>query len=126
MPSATAQMFEHLAERGHIDVLDKVRGTLRFEIADSEPCEQYFVTITDGDIHVVPGAGTEPPSCLIRGSQAVLEKVARGEMNAIAAVLRGELVIDGDLQLLMSVQRVFPGPPGMKPPTAHIKPAGKH
>jgi hypothetical protein len=55
----------------------------------------------------------------------VLEGVARGELNAMAAVLRGELVIEGDLQILMIVQRVFPGPPGTMHPTARIKPAGR-
>jgi putative sterol carrier protein len=125
MPSVTAQFFEHLGSRGHIAELQKVRGTLRFEIADTEPMERWLVTVDHGDVSVAPTAGDETPTCIVRGTRAVLEGVAHGEVNAMAAVLRGELVIDGDLQILMIVQRVFPGPPGTAHPTAHIKPAGR-
>jgi putative sterol carrier protein len=125
MPSATAQFFEDLGSRGHVPVLEKVRGTLRFEITDAEPVERWLVIVDHGDITVDPTAGSDKPTCIVRGSRAVLEGVARGELNATAAVLRGELVIEGDLQILMIVQRVFPGPAGTMHPTAHIKPAGR-
>jgi putative sterol carrier protein len=125
MPSATAQFFEYLGSRGHVPVLEKVRGTLRFEITDTEPVERWLVIVDHGDITVDSTAGSDTPTCIVRGSRAVLEGVARGELNAMAAVLRGELVIEGDLQILMIVQRVFPGPPGTMHPTAHIKPAGR-
>ena len=125
MPNATAQFFDHLASRGHIAVLEKVTGTLRFEITDVEPADRWLVAVEKGDVTVHPGAADASPTCVVRGSRAVLEGIARGELNAMAAVLRGELVIDGDLQILMIVQRVFPGPPGTAHPTARIKPAGR-
>jgi putative sterol carrier protein len=125
MPSATTQFFEHLGTRGHVAELEKVRGTLRFEVEDAEPIERWLVTVDHGAITVAPDAGAETPTCVVRGTRVVLEGVARGELNAMAAVLRGELVIEGDLQILMIVQRVFPGPPGTMHPTARIKPAGR-
>jgi putative sterol carrier protein len=126
MATSTASFFEDLGSRGHIPVLAKVSGTLRFEIVDVEPTERWLVTVKDGDVTVESGIGTDTPTCIVRGTRAVLEGVARGELNAMAAVLRGELIIEGDLQILMIVQRVFPGPPGMTHPIARIKPAGRN
>jgi hypothetical protein len=34
----------------------------------------------------------------------------RGEVNAMAAYLRGELILEGDPELLVLFQRVLPGP----------------
>jgi putative sterol carrier protein len=125
MPSATMDLFEHIGKVGHLTELEKAHGTLLFEIADTEPIERWLVTVDNGDVSVERGAHAKAPTCVVRGTRAVLEGIAKGELNAMAAVLRGDLVIDGDLQLLMLVQRVFPGPPGTMHPTAHIKPAGR-
>ena len=47
--------------------------------------------------------------CLVRADKALIDGIARGEVNATAALLRGELTAVGDLELLMLVQRLFPG-----------------
>ncbi|GGJ81672.1 hypothetical protein GCM10010123_09320 [Pilimelia anulata] len=79
---------------------------------------------------VVPGPGGErtwlvradcgqwvpPPSrdgigCVITASEPVLRALLTGRANALAAVLRGQVAITGDMELLVAVQRLFPGPP---------------
>ena len=125
MPSATTNLFEQIATRGHIDVLENVSGTLLFDIADPDAPETWWVSVDNGDVRVERGAGNGTPTCLVRCTSELLERIAGGEANAMAAVLRGEMVVDGDLQFLMMVQRVFPGPPGATHPTAHIEPAGR-
>jgi len=40
--------------------------------------------------------------------------VAKGEANATAAVLRGAVIIDGDMELLVQLQKLFPGPPAKR------------
>jgi putative sterol carrier protein len=42
--------------------------------------------------------------------QALFEQIVTGEENAMAAVLRGEIGIEGKPQLLVFFQRLFPGP----------------
>jgi putative sterol carrier protein len=37
--------------------------------------------------------------------------MVEGKVNAMAAVLRGEVSLEGDLGLVISFQRLFPGPP---------------
>jgi hypothetical protein len=36
--------------------------------------------------------------------------MAIGDVNALAAYLRGELALEGDPELLVLIQRVLPGP----------------
>ena len=40
----------------------------------------------------------------------MFDKVAAGKVNAVAAVLRGDMQVEGDWRLLVRMQRLFPGP----------------
>ena len=62
--------------------------------------------------HVTVSRAAIGADCLVRADKALIDGIARGEVNATAALLRGELTAVGDLELLMVVQRLFPGPPG--------------
>ena len=57
---------------------------------------------------VGPGGGNA--SCVAWCDRAVFDKVASGKLNAVAAVLRGDLQVEGDWRLLVCMQRLFPGP----------------
>jgi hypothetical protein len=104
----TARFFERLAERGHEPLLRKVTGSARFEVVDGGRTRRWRVTISKGDIAVEPGGGEA--DCVVRAERRVFERVAGGRMNAVAAVLRGDLVVEGDWRLLVTVQRLFRGP----------------
>ena len=39
----------------------------------------------------------------------MFEGLAAGRLNAVTALLRGDLVADGDWRLLVRLQRLFPG-----------------
>jgi putative sterol carrier protein len=41
----------------------------------------------------------------------LFERIVDGEVNATAAVLRGAVTIDGDMELLVQLQKLFPGAP---------------
>jgi putative sterol carrier protein len=43
-------------------------------------------------------------------AEPLFEAIARGDANAFAAALRGEIEIEGDAALLLAFQRLFPGP----------------
>ena len=47
--------------------------------------------------------------------KVVFDKLAAGRLNAVAAVLRGDLEVEGDWRLLVRIQRLFPGPPALTP-----------
>jgi putative sterol carrier protein len=48
--------------------------------------------------------------CVITTDRPLFDAIVRGEKNAMAAVLRGEINIEGDPELLVLFQRVFAGP----------------
>lgn len=106
---STAAFFEELGRRGHEPLLGKVTGSVRFEVVDGERTERWLVTIDKGTILVSRGKGA--PDCVLRADKACFDRIAAGELNAVAAVLRGELSVEGDLRLVVRVQRLFPGPP---------------
>jgi putative sterol carrier protein len=105
----TRSFFDDLVARGHEPLLENNSGTLRFDLADGRRTEHWFVSIDKGDISVSNASAAA--DTVLRTERSVFDQVASGRTNALAAVLRGELVPEGDLGLLMAFQRFFPGPP---------------
>ena len=114
MSDATAEFFEQLAQRGHEPLLRKVRGTVRFDVVRGKESESRYLTIDRGDIAVTKKRSAAQG--VLRVDRAVFDRMASGEMNPVAAALRGELTLEGDWRLLVLVQRLFPGSPGARGP----------
>ena len=112
MTDPTTEFFEELRARGHEPRVRQATGTLRFELKRGRTIDRWLVSIAKGDVTVVHRGG--PADCIVRADRALFDRLASGELNGVAAVLRGELVAEGDLKLLVLFQRLFPG----KPPTA--------
>jgi putative sterol carrier protein len=112
MTDATAEFFEQLEARGHEPVLEKSTGTLRFDIKDGQRTARWLVTIQKGDIGV--SRRNAKADCVVRMNKALFDGMATGRANPMAALLRGEVNAEGDVGLLASFQRLFPGPPRRK------------
>jgi putative sterol carrier protein len=110
MTDATARFFEDLARRGHEPLLGRTNGSLRFDLTDGSRAEHWFVRIADGDIEV--SRSDAKADCEIRANQEVFESILSGEMNAMVAYLRGLVVGEDDVSLLIRFQRLFPPPKG--------------
>ncbi len=108
----TARFFDELAVRGHEPLLQKASGAMRFDIVDGRRTRRWLVTVDRGDVGVTSGSGAA--TCAVRVDKAVFDKVVTGRLNAVAAVLRGDLAVDGDWRLLVRMQRLFPGTPRRK------------
>jgi SCP-2 sterol transfer family len=106
--SATA-FFEEIQARGHEPLLAKASGTLQFELSDVDTVETWVLQIDRGN--VVVSRDAVESACRIQSTRKLFDGVVSGRQNAMAAMLRGEIVYDGDTELLMLFQRVFPGPP---------------
>lgn len=110
MTAATAEFFDDLGRRGHEPLLESADGSLRFDLADGDEVEHWLVRIHKGDVSVSrEKAGAD---CVVGADKALFDAVASGEANAMAAVLRGALRVDGEVELLVLIQRLLPGPPG--------------
>jgi len=109
MSDASADFFEELGRRGHEPLLGRTTGTLRFELVNGGRRERWFITLDRGDVAVSRKAGRA--DCVVRATKELFDDVASGRVNAMAALLRGELVAEGNPNLLVRVQRLFPSPP---------------
>jgi putative sterol carrier protein len=105
----TAAFFDELATRSDEPLLRKATGVMRVEVVDGRTVRRWLVSVEDGRISVAKGAGAA--TCSFRADKAVFDKIASGRLNAVAAMLRGELAVDGDWRLLVRMQRLFPSPP---------------
>ena len=107
--SPTAAFFDDLAARGREPLLKSACGSLRFDMADGDRVEHWRVEIDNGDVAV--SRSKSRADAVVRLDKAMSDGLVTGRVNAMAAALRGELVPDGDLSLLLLFQRLFPGPP---------------
>ncbi len=108
--------FAGLAEPGHLATFEHEVGTVRFDVpdatakADVTDVEHWHVTIDDGDVTVT--REPLPAEAVVRIARPYLELIVTGRLNAVAAMLRGLLAVEGSVASLMMFQRCLPGPPG--------------
>lgn len=110
--NATEEFFDALAKRGHEPLLQSASGTLRFDLVEGRGVEHWSVAIKKGDVSV--SHKEAKADAVVRLDRDLFDRIVTGRANAMAASLRGVLVPQGDLGLVMSFQRLFPGPPGAR------------
>ncbi|MGC9668895.1 SCP2 sterol-binding domain-containing protein [Planosporangium sp. 12N6] len=110
MASPTEEFFDELGRRGHEPLLERVTATVRFTITDGVRAGHWLVAIEEGDIRVTRGSGSGRGCCGICADRSLFDGIVTGRVNAIAAMLRGALWVDGDRETWILVQRLLPGP----------------
>jgi putative sterol carrier protein len=122
MGEATTDFMEGLSRRGHEPLLETTTGTIRVELVkNGKPSERWLVSIDKGDIHVSHKGGKT--DCTFRVPEELFDGMASGEVNPFAALLRGQVFVDGETRLLARFQKLFPSPPRKAPRTSR-KPGG--
>lgn len=106
MGDETATFFEELGRRGHDPLLEKAKGAIRFDLVDDGKLEHWLVRLDRGAVAV--SRRRAAADCVARADKALFDAFARGDANAMTAVLRGELTFDGDPELLVRFQRILP------------------
>ena len=109
MTHATKEFFDDLDARGHEPLLEKATGTVRIDLSGGKRTARWLVTVKKGDVTV--SHANAKADCVIRMDQALFEQIVTGRENATAALLRGLVAVEGNTQLLVLFQRLFPGPP---------------
>ena len=109
MSDTSVQFFEELGRRGHEPLLEHATGTIRFELAHGKRTDRWLVSIKKGDITVSHGNGEA--DTVVNADEALFHRLVSGEQNAMAALLRGTVDVEGRVQLLAQFQRLLPGPP---------------
>src|SRR5512132_179934 len=109
MAETTAQFFEQLGGRGHEPRVEHSTGTIRFDLVQGKRTDRWFVSVKRGDIAVSHQNGEA--DAVVTTDEALFLKLISGEQNAMAALLRGAVGVEGRVQLLAQFQRLLPGPP---------------
>jgi hypothetical protein len=118
MNSSTVAFFEELGRRGHDPLLERVSATVRFDVGDEASIDHRLLRIDRGDIRVA--SQNVPADCTVIIGDELLDEIIHGRTGAMAAFLRGALLIEGDPEVLVLVQRLFPGHPRGAAGPAHV------
>ena len=104
--------FELLTGDGAGELPRRASGSLRIDLGSGATTERWFITFGKGGVSV--SHRNAKADCVIRTSKEVFARMVSGRMNAMSAILRGVLGIEGDPGILVLFQRIFPGPPKAK------------
>ena len=107
---ATAEFFAELGRQGHEPLLRKAKGSARFDVVDGGRTDRWLLAIDKGDVRV--SRRNAAADCVVRADRAFFDRAVAGEVNFMAAGLRGEVIVQGDPRLLVLLQRLFPRPGG--------------
>jgi putative sterol carrier protein len=105
MAGTTTKFFDALGSWGHEPSLEKVNGTVRFDLVNGKKTERWLIAIRKGDVSV--SHRNVAADSVIRMTKAAFERMASGETNIFPALLRGEVVLEGDYRLLIVLRRLL-------------------
>ncbi|MCG5473206.1 SCP2 sterol-binding domain-containing protein [Micromonospora sp. LAH09] len=111
----TAEQYLRQVDAGRRpDLPETTAGTLRLDVRGDGCTDHWYLTISDQRIHVTRAA--DDADLVVRADRSVVDQMVNGELHPGAALLRNELTVQGNIQLLMLLRRVFPGPAGARHP----------
>jgi putative sterol carrier protein len=102
---AVTAFFEDLGSRGHDPLLRNVSAVVRFDLARGETTERWLLAIQKGNLSV--SHRNVRADAVIRLSRDLFERVASGETTLLPAMLRGEVVLEGDYRLMIMIRRLL-------------------
>ncbi|WP_330440770.1 SCP2 sterol-binding domain-containing protein [Micromonospora sp. NBC_00821] len=112
---ATAEQYLGQLDTGRRpDLPETTAGTLRLDVRDDGRTDHWYLTIADQRVRVTRSA--DDAELVVRADRAVFDRMARGELHPGAGLLRNELTVQGNMQLLMLLRRIFSGPDGARHP----------
>ncbi len=114
MSEATRKFFDALERHGHERLLKKTNGTIRFDIERDHEVDHWFVEIRGGAVRV--SQQDSDADTVIRSDDAVFDRLARGEAKPLPAWLRNDITFEGQLRLIILLERLFAPPPGAHHP----------
>src|SRR5271167_4913167 len=94
---AIEAFFAELASKGREPLLQQTVGTVRFDLSDDGSVERWYVAVDKGELRV--SHRNARADTVLRGDKALFELIMTGQTNAMAAILRGALVLEGDYRL---------------------------
>jgi hypothetical protein len=122
MADPTEVFFEGLDRQEHVPLLEPVEGTVRFDLMTDGRVDHWMLRVNRGDVAVSRDEG--PADAVVVTRRDLFNGVTTGSVNAVAALLRGAIVAEGDLRLILVLDRLLPGPPGARGARRPSRPGG--
>ncbi|MBM0203573.1 SCP2 sterol-binding domain-containing protein [Micromonospora sp. STR1s_5] len=112
---ATAEQYLRQLDTGRRpDLPETTAGTLRLDVRDDAGTDHWYLTIADQQVRVARSA--DDADLVVRADRWVFDLMVNGQLHPGAALLRNELTLQGNMQLLMLLRRIFAGPSGARHP----------
>ena len=112
MADVVEEFFSQVGTRGHEPLLAKGAWTARFDVLDGKRTERWHLSLEKGHVNV--SRRNAAADMVVHAPRPLLERIVQGKANAFAAVLRGELMVEGSTELLVLFQRLLPRPSDVK------------
>ncbi|MFD2766205.1 SCP2 sterol-binding domain-containing protein [Micromonospora eburnea] len=111
--SMAQRLIEQVGGR-HPELPETTAGTVRLDLHDGGSTEHWYLTIDDQNVQVT--RSTDDADMVVHASRAVFDRLAAGSPRLVAALLRNDINVQGDVRLLLTLRRLFPGPSGARRP----------
>lgn len=109
MADPTSEFFERLSHQGARS-LANVTATFRVDLDQGMATEHWFLTIDKGDISV--SSQNVEADAALRTDKEMFDRLVRGEASPLPSLLRGLVHVEGDTELIVLFQGLFPAPSG--------------
>jgi hypothetical protein len=107
-------LFEGIGRAGRVDALAEIDGTIRFDLSLGDGTDSWLLAVHSGQISVSHGGGDA--DCVVELDKELADRMASGQVNAMTALLRADMMVTGDVRLLVLLERLLPGPAGARGP----------
>lgn len=114
MGEATERFFESLPARAPVVLREPVSGTIQINLTAGGRTEHWYVTLRPGTARV--SRERSEADVVWQSPADLFDKMATGEAQSIATILRNATTLSGDVLLFVRFRRFFPDPPGTRDP----------
>jgi hypothetical protein len=108
MENPTDEFFADLGQRKHLPLLEGTTGAIGFDLMRDAYSEHWLLTVSNGDVSV--SRDVTDADCTVRADRELFDRVVVGEEYLMPALLRGVVVFEGNLELVVLFERLLPGP----------------
>jgi len=107
MPGLTdmRETLDGLAGAASPEKLKGIDAIILFDLKGDDG-GQWTVNIDDGQVSIEDGA-PDSPDVTVRAASEDLKALIRGDLNPMAAFMRGKLKVTGDMSIAMQLQKLF-------------------
>jgi putative sterol carrier protein len=107
MADPTSDFFERLGQPG-ARRLGNATGSIRIDLDSGNATEHWLVAIDRGNISV--SRNNVKADAALHTGKDIFDRLARGEASPLASMLRGLVRAEGDAELIVLFQGLFPAP----------------